>query len=94
MTSNSNLTKIGRLVMRVEGGDWVAYYALNDTMAGALRLGSIKMRFVEGHPARKMAYINMMREAVGDLVEDVTGCRTKWLDGLTPAPEHERAGSS
>ena len=41
------MTQIGRLAMRVEGKLWVAYYALPNTMKGAIFLGSVQMRFVQ-----------------------------------------------
>lgn len=81
--------KVGRLALRVEDNLWVAYYARPDTMEGALFLGSIQMRFVE-HPKRKTKFMDMMREAVGDLIEEATGIRPQWPDGAQPAPEHER----
>lgn len=83
--------KIGRLALRVEGNLWVAYYALPNTMDGALFLGSIQMRFVQDKH-RKAAFMNLMREAVGDILEDVTGTRPTWPEGEQPAPQHERAG--
>ncbi len=82
---------IGRLAMRHEGTDWNAYYALNDTMDGAVPLGSIKIRFVV-NPVRKAAFLDFMREAVADLIEEQTGQRPTWPDGPKAAPERERAG--
>ena len=86
--------QIGRLAMRHEGKFWNAYYAMPNTMDGALLLGSIAMRFVVGNEARKMAFIEMMREAVADIIQEKTGHRPTWPDGLQVAPEHERAGHS
>ena len=83
--------KIGRLAMRHEGANWNAYYALPGTMDGAIFLGSIAMRFVE-NVERKNAFMDMMREAVADLIEEQTGQRPTWPEGAQPAPEHERAG--
>jgi len=85
-------TKIGRLALRHEGANWNAYYALPGTMAGAIFLGSIAMRFVDGKPDRKDAFIAFMREAVSDLVEELTGQRPTWPEGPHAAPENERAG--
>lgn len=84
-------TKVGRLALRHEGTMWNAYYALPGTMDGAIFLGSIAMRFV-ADPARKNAFMAMMREAVSDLIEEQTGERPTWPDGPQPAPQHERAG--
>jgi hypothetical protein len=36
----------------------------------------------------------MMREAVADILEEMTGHRPTWPDGPQPAPQHERAGHS
>lgn len=84
-------TEIGRLALRHEGATWNAYYAMPGTMDGAIFLGSIAMRFVED-VKRKNAFMDMMREAVSDLIEEKTGQRPTWPKGAEPAPEHERAG--
>ena len=84
--------ELGRLAMRHEGTFWVAYYALPDTMNGALELGRIAMRFIVDSPERKDAFMGMMRDAVGDLVEEMTGARPEWPDEPRSAPEHERSG--
>jgi len=83
--------QMGRLAMRIEGNNWVAYYALPDTMKDAIFLGAIAMRFVTD-PVRKAAFQAMMREAVGDILEEITGERPIWPnpEGV-PAPEHERS---
>jgi hypothetical protein len=85
--------KIGRLALRKEGSLWVGYYALADTMEGALFLGSIRLAFVQD-PTRKAVFMELMREAVSDIIEDKTGQRPIWPDGEQPAPEHERGGSA
>jgi hypothetical protein len=84
--------KVGRLALRHEGRNWNAYYAMPDTMEGAIPLGSIAMRFVEGKPDRMESFIGLMREAVSDLIEELTGILPTWPEGIQPAPEHERAG--
>lgn len=91
MSASYPLTQIGRLAMRREGTLWVAYYALNDTMEGALFLGSIRMVAVEYHPQRKETFMALMREMVSDILEQSTGQRPSWKDAR-PAPEHERGG--
>lgn len=85
--------EIGRLAMRQEGGTWVAYYALPNTMDGALFLGSVKMSIIIGHPDRKQFFMDMMKDAVTDIIEEKTGERVGWKGEVT-APEHERSGSS
>jgi hypothetical protein len=63
--------------MRVEGNEWRAYYALTDTMKDALFLGSIKMRFVQTEE-RKAAFMGLMQESVGDVIEEKLGTRPNW----------------
>jgi hypothetical protein len=86
--------QVGRLSMRVEahvsGPDyWNAYYAQNDTMEGAIFLGSIAMQAIEDRPDRKEAFMAMMRDIVGDILEGVTGVRPNWHQPVV-APESER----
>jgi hypothetical protein len=85
--------KIGRLALRVEGTFWNAYYAMPNTMDGAILLGSIAMRFVEDK-TRKAIFMGLMKEAVADLIEEVTGERPIFPDGEIPAPAHERGGNA
>ncbi len=97
-SSMSDLKKMGRLALRREGKWWVAYYAMPDTMNGALPLGRIRMTLVEGDAARhrrnKQGFMDLMREAVSDLIQDSIGVRPEWPTGPQPAPEHERAGEA
>lgn len=86
--------KMGRLAFREEGENWVAYYALPNTLEGAIFLGSVKMAFVTRDAKRKQAFMRFMREAVGDIIEDATGHRPVWPEGAKPAPEHERTKRS
>jgi hypothetical protein len=79
--------------MRHEGNFWNAYYAMPDTMEGAILLGSIQMRFVADQ-RRKNRFMDMMKEAVSDLIFESTGARAEWPDGPQPAPQSERAGHS
>lgn len=87
------MEKIGRLAMRHEGQQWNAYYALADTMNGAIFLGSITMAAIAENPARKQAFMNMMRDVVSDILEERLGVRLEW-GGPQAAPEHERSGHS
>jgi len=84
-------TKIGRLALREEGDLWVAYYAMPDTMDGAIHLGSIRMAIVLRQTERKSAFMALMRDAVSDLIFSQTGQRVGWT-GPERAPEYERAG--
>ncbi len=82
--------QIGRLALREEGEFLNAYYALPDTMDGALLLGSIHLKLAMSRPERKAAFMNLMREAVADVIEDLFGTRPDWPDPPAIAPEHER----
>jgi hypothetical protein len=77
-----NRQKIGRLALRVEGDDWKAYYAPPDTMRGATFLGSIKMRFVQNETHKKM-FMDLMRMAMADLIEETIGERPDWEEPKT-----------
>ncbi len=85
--------QIGRLAFRHEGTLWVAYYALKETMDGALFLGSIRMAAVVNNPARRAAFMDMMRGLVADVLEEKTGQRPVWKEPVS-APEHERGGKA
>jgi hypothetical protein len=80
-----------RLALRVEGDWWVAYFAPNDTMVGAVQLGTIRMSAVQV-PERKREFYDLMRETFSDYVEARLGVRPTWPNEPVPAPEHERAG--
>jgi len=86
---------IGRLAMRREGNFWNAYYAMPDTMEGAVLLGSIGIVFVSGgeyQQRRKEAFMAFMQDCVSDILEDQIGTRPEWPDEAHPAPESERSG--
>lgn len=83
--------QVGRLALREEGENWVAYYAVPDSMKNAIFLGSIRMGAVVANPERKQAFMDLMRNVVSDLIEETTGIRPQW-GGPQTAPEHERSG--
>ena len=84
--------QIGRLAMRVEGDLWVAYYALPETMDGALFLGSIRMAFVQDFAAKEI-FMALMRDAVSAIIKNASGHEPAWPHPHgTPAPDHERGG--
>ena len=83
--------QIGRIALRVEGKMWNAYYAMPDTMEGALWLGSIAMAAVSDK-RRKQAFMDLMRDAVGDIIADQTGEHPGWNEPVN-APEHEKSKS-
>ena len=79
-----------RLAFRKEGEMWNAYYAVMDTMEGAIWLGSIQMKFVQNEKRRE-AFRALMRECFSDVVEQLMGQRPTWPEPEGhPAPEHER----
>lgn len=78
--------------MREEGTLWCAYYAMPDTMDKAIFLGSIRMRFVAGHSERRTAFMDMMRDALGEMLKEQVGTPPVWPEGVQPAPEYERGG--
>lgn len=84
---------MGRLAMRQEGNKWTAYYAMPGTMKDAVYLGQIAMRFVQTDE-RRDAFMALMKEAVGDVLQEITGMRPIWPDAPKPAPESERSGSA
>ncbi len=80
--------RIGRLAFREQGSVWVAYWAQDETMDGAVKLGSIKMNCI-ANPERKQQFMDLMRECFADAVEGVAGIRPVF-GGPEVAPGHER----
>lgn len=84
----------GRLALRVEGRNWNAYYALPNTMDGALLLASININLVTEHPEVKRAFMETMKTALAAVLADVAGGKVgkvlNWDE--RPAPESERSG--
>lgn len=89
---SEQLTKVGRLAFRHEGQNWNAYYALPDTMNGAIYLGSIRITAV-ADPKIKQSFIALMRDVVSGILEKETGEKTHWNEPVL-APEHEKAGNA
>ena len=85
-------TQLGRVAFRVEGKEWVAYYAKPDTMKDAVRVGSLSMAFAEV-PERKQEFMALVRQCVADMFDEVLGQRPQWTEP-TDAPESERNGSA
>ena len=84
------MANVGRLAFRVEGDNWVAYYAKMDTMNDAIFMGSIRMGLVRD-PDRKRAFMEIMKSALSDFIEE--GFENKiesWNEER--APESERSG--
>lgn len=84
--------QMARLAFRVEGDFWRAYLAAPDTMKGAQEIASISLAAAL-NPTHKLAFMELMRTIVGDIIEAATGHRPLWpAPGGEPAPESERSG--
>jgi len=82
-----------RLAMRAEGNKWTAYCASADTMEGAIWMGSIAMGIVGTSNERRRAFIDLMKDALNDFLEDRYG--QVGVDWITQdAPESERSGTA
>ena len=77
-----------RLAMREETDFWVAYFAPQGSMDGAMEIGRIRMRLVM-RPDRKHGFMQLMQDAMTDMIEDVSGHRPQW-NGPVAAPAFER----
>ena len=86
-------SQIGRLAMREEGQNWVAYWADTGTMEGAVFLGAIRMAFVAHNKKRKQGFIDLMTACAADVIEDITGTRPDWNKPQS-APESEKSGNA
>ena len=91
-----------RLALRAEGDKWNAYVARANTMKDAIWIGSIALRFIEGNDKRKNAFIAIMTEALGELIEEFYGLKPEGMtsddeiaafiikrqmrDGVSPTP--------
>ena len=81
----------GRLAFRVEGTMWNAYWALPDTMEGALLIGSIAMAAVQ-NVKRKHTFMILMKDAVASIFAEKGIEIDRWT--TQSAPEHERGGNA
>ena len=82
----------GRLAMRVEGTMWNAYWALPDTMDGAVLIGSIAMAAVQ-NVKRKHAFMLLMQDSLSSLFADKGVEIDRW-EKPQSAPERERGGNA
>lgn len=76
----------GRLMFRVIGDRWEAYFGTSDTNE-TIFLGSIAMAVIEARKDRKEEFMAFIKEVLGDLVEEVLGCRPDWPHAPVPAGE-------
>jgi hypothetical protein len=61
---------LGRLAFRVEGDWWVGYYAMPDTMEGALEMGRVRMTVIINHPQRKHAFMKLLQGFVQETIPE------------------------
>jgi hypothetical protein len=81
--------QVGRLAFRKEG-EWVnAYWAMPDTMEGAIHLGSMKVGMLDKDPALFEMYRELIRIGASKLLDMPAA---DWI--TEAAPEHERSGSA
>jgi hypothetical protein len=87
---STGFTQIGRLAIREIKDEVRFYYAMPDTMKGALLLGTIRATLLRRQDVSRFhALISIYRSAVADIIEAQTGHRPTFDDPAT-APEHER----
>jgi hypothetical protein len=60
----------------------------------AIPLGSIGMAATVDNLGAPQTFMDVMREFISDILEEVVGVRLAWPNSLYPAPKHERAGDS
>lgn len=74
----SSKIQAGRLAMRHEGDYWVAYFTNNDSMDGAIKLGSIHLGLVEEHKSLRECFFELMKASTAKIVEDTLGVSPTW----------------
>jgi hypothetical protein len=89
MASNTTSVKL-RLALRREGDFWNAYVALENTMDGAVLIGSLAMGLASV-PKFKKAFMRLMQDGMSHHIKDIAGRVGAWNDPVA-APEHEKAG--
>ena len=62
-------TPVGRLVTRVEGNMYMAYYV---STQGEVQLGGVGVNAVMDRPRRKAAFRAMMQSIVDDIIKEST----------------------
>jgi hypothetical protein len=86
---NQPRTQIGRLAVREIRDEVRFFYAMPDTMKGALLLGTVKASILRREPLRFEVLLALFRGAVADFIEDASGQRPT-LNEPEIAPAHER----
>ena len=82
--------QIGRLAFRLEGEIINAYWADQDTMDGAILLGSFRARLADLEPKLLEGFKALMRAAMDTVLLLEIGAAGEW-GGEEKAPEHERS---
>lgn len=90
MSAPPGFTQIGRLAVREIRDEVRFFYAMPDTMKGALLLGTIKASILRHDPRRLDVLIALYRDTVADLIADMTGGVRPTMQQPHAAPEHER----
>lgn len=84
------LTQVGRLAFRVKDNMWNVYYAANDTMEGALLLGSLRMSLAMV-PEHRTAFMALMRGTMDTAFRKTMGLEPSWREPVeSPAAEREQ----
>ena len=83
------IAQIGRLAFRVEGENWVAYFAAPGTMDGAIWMGTIRMSLVQDSERKRM-FIDIMKSALTEFLAAQGRTIGDWDE--SEAPEHEKSG--
>lgn len=83
------LQQVGRLAVREIRDEVRFYYAMPDTMKGALLLLSVNASIVRRDREIFTALMHAMRAAVAGIIRDATGTSPTWKEPQH-APEHER----
>lgn len=87
--TDAKIQQVGRLAIRKIHDEVRFYYAMPDTMKGALLLLSVKTSLLRRDGELFTALMRAMRAAVAHIIEDATGTRPTWNEPQR-APENER----
>lgn len=89
----SDDVQVGRVAFRVEGQYYNAYWALRDTMEGAIHIASVKIAPLRCNDALRTQFVELVQNIVSDAFDKTMGARpSAWTK--ESAPEHERSGNA
>lgn len=81
-----------RIAIRAEG-KWInAYFARQETMSGATKIGSIRRSACDDSPEAFELWKQAMEASISGIIKRQLGVEPAF--GLEPAPEHERSGNA